>query len=112
MVLTPDRTEINADGQDVCVMNVSVTDNKGREVATAMDNITFTTTGNIKIIGVGNGNPSSHEPDKCADNNWQRKLFNGKCQVIVQSADVAGDATFTANGNGLQAASVVIKTKK
>jgi beta-galactosidase len=112
IVLTPDRTEINADGQDVCVMNVTVTDNKGREVATAMDNIKFATTGNIKIIGVGNGNPSSHEPDKCADNNWQRKLFNGKCQVIIQSEEAAGEAGFTATGTGLQQATVVIKTKK
>jgi len=111
IVLTPDRTEINSDGADVCVLNVTVTDSKGREVATAMNNINFTATGNAKIIGVGNGNPSSHEPDKFFDNNWQRKLFNGKCQVIVQSLDKTGECNFTATGEGLQPASVVIKTK-
>ena len=112
IVLTPDRTEINADGADVCVMNVTVKDNKGREVATAMNNINFATEGNAKIIGVGNGDPSSHEPDKFFDNNWQRKLFNGKCQVIIQStAAAAGDVKFTATGNDLQAAKVIIKTK-
>ncbi|MBK8346089.1 MAG: hypothetical protein IPL08_00095 [Saprospiraceae bacterium] len=40
-----------------------------------------------KIIGVGNGDPSSHEPDKCADGAWQRRLFNGHCQVIVQGSN-------------------------
>jgi len=112
IVLTPDRTEINADGADVCVMNVTVKDNKGRDVATAMNNINFKAVGNAKIIGVGNGDPSSHEPDKYFDNNWQRSLFNGKCQVIVQSTDSPGDISFTASGNGLQPATVVVKAKK
>ncbi|GAB2835675.1 beta-galactosidase GalA [Ferruginibacter profundus] len=110
IVLSPDRTIINADGADVCVMNVTVTDNKGREVATAMNNINFTASGNIKIIGVGNGDPSSHEPDKFFDNNWQRTLFNGKCQVILQSTGIAGNSTFTATASGLQPATVAIKT--
>ena len=110
IVLTPDRTAINADGKDVCVMNVTVTDNKGREVATAMNNINFTVEGNAKIIGVGNGNPSSHEPDKFFDNNWQRKLFNGKCQVIIQATDAAGEFKFTAIADALQPAMVAIKT--
>ncbi len=110
IVLSPDRTAINADGKDVCVMNVTVVDNKGREVATAMNNINFATEGNAKIIGVGNGNASSHEPDKFFDNNWQRKLFNGKCQVIIQSTEAAGEFKFTATGNTLQPATVTVKT--
>jgi beta-galactosidase len=112
IVLTPDRTDITADGADVCVMNVTVKDDKGREVATAMNNINFAIDGNAKIIGVGNGNASSHEPDKFFNNNWQRQLFNGKCQVIIQSGDIAGEIKFTATGNGLQPATVVIKSKK
>ncbi|MGC4101741.1 beta-galactosidase GalA [Ferruginibacter sp.] len=108
LILTPDRKTIKADGQDVCVMNVTVTDNKGREIATAMNNISFVVEGNAKIIGVGNGDPSSHEPDKFFDNNWQRKLFNGKCQVIVQSTGNAGEFKFTASSGGLQPATTTI----
>jgi beta-galactosidase len=112
VILTPDKTQIHADAADVCVMNVTVTDSKGREVATAMNNINFTVTGDIKIIGVGNGDPSSHEPDKFFDNNWQRKLFNGKCQVIIQSSNnKTGESTFTATGAGLQPATSNIKTE-
>ena len=47
--------------------------------------IRFSIKGNGKIIGVGNGDPSSHKPDKCVDGAWRRALFNGKCQVIVQA---------------------------
>ena len=52
--------------------------------------IKFSLAGDAKIIGVGNGDPSSHEPDKCVDGAWQRHLFNGKCQVIVQSGKTHG----------------------
>ena len=66
------------------VINISVVDQQGREVPDADNMIKFAIKGDGKIIGVGNGDPSSHEPDKCVDGAWQRSLFNGKCQVIVQ----------------------------
>ncbi len=61
--LTPDRTTINADGEDVSVITVAVTDAQGRVVPVAGNKINFTIEGAGKIIGVGNGDPSCHEPD-------------------------------------------------
>ncbi len=63
-----------------------------------------------KIIGVGNGDPSSHEPDKCVDGAWQRSLFNGKCQVIVQSTKETGTIHFEAQAAGLWTGSTDIVT--
>jgi beta-galactosidase len=111
IVLSPDRKEINADGEDICVMNVSVIDDKGREVPDAMDLIHFDIKGDGKIIGVGNGDPSSHEADKFFDNNWQRKLFNGKCQVIIQSGGAGGDIQFSAIADGLASGTMLINAK-
>jgi beta-galactosidase len=51
--LLADRSQIKADGKDVSVITVRV-----------IDEILFSLKGIGKIIGVGNGNPSSHEPDK------------------------------------------------
>ena len=112
ILLTPDRKTINGDGEDVCVMNVSVVDDKGREVPTAMNPISFALTGNGRIIGVGNGDPSSHEPDKYFDNNWQRKLFNGKCQVIIQSDGKEGEFRLVAKSVGILEEATVIKTNE
>lgn len=61
--LTPNRSTINADGEDVSVITVSVTDAQGRIVPVASNMIHFSVSGAGKILGVGNGDPSSHEPD-------------------------------------------------
>ena len=61
--LTPDRSTINADGEDVSVFTVAVTDAQGRVVPVATDLIHFELSGPGKILGVGNGDPSCHEPD-------------------------------------------------
>jgi beta-galactosidase len=105
IVAASEKTILLADGKDASVINISVLDEQGREVPDANNLIRFSVSGNVKIIGVGNGDPSSHEPDKCADTAWQRKLFNGKCQVIVQSVQPTGkpgSVEFEATGNGLQ----------
>jgi len=61
--LTPNRPTINADGEDVSVITVAVADDKGRIVPVAGNKINFTIEGAGKILGVGNGDPSCHEPD-------------------------------------------------
>ena len=61
--LTPDRSTINADGEDVSVFTVSALDAQGRAVPVAQNKINFAIEGPGKILGVGNGDPSSHEPD-------------------------------------------------
>ncbi|MEI8290087.1 MAG: beta-galactosidase GalA [Verrucomicrobiota bacterium] len=61
--LHPDRSRLSADGGDVSMITVSVTDAQGRVVPTAGNKIHFTIAGNGRILGVGNGDPSCHEPD-------------------------------------------------
>lgn len=101
IALTPYKTTMLADGQDVTVVNVAVFDSEGREVPNADNLIEFFIEGDAKIIGVGNGDPSSHEPDKCTDGAWQRRLFNGKCQVIIQSGRSVGKIHFEARSPNL-----------
>ena len=62
--LEPDRTEIGADGRDAAVFTVSVVDAQGRVVPLAANRISFDLEGPGRILGVGNGDPSCHEPDK------------------------------------------------
>lgn len=110
VVLTPYKTTMLADGQDATVINVSLIDREGREVPDADNMVKFYISGDAKIIGVGNGDPSSHEPDKCAEGAWQRSAFNGKCQVIIQSGKNPGIIKFEAKAAGLWTGSTDIIT--
>lgn len=101
IVISPSKTTMLADGRDAVVINISVIDRQNREVPDANNLIRFTLTGDAKIIGVGNGDPSSHEQDKYFDTAAQRYLFNGHCQVILQSGTNISMIHFEAKGDKL-----------
>ena len=74
---------IKADGEDVSVITVAVNDAKGRLIPTANNEITFSLLGPGKIIGVGNGDPSSHEPDKYVEQINQIRIQNLKTRTML-----------------------------
>ncbi len=65
--LEPDRAAISTDSTDLSIVNVSAFDSKGRQVPNAANDITFNLRGPGRIIGLGNGDPSSHEADRVAE---------------------------------------------
>ena len=87
--LSSDRLTLNADGADVAIITVQVTDQKNRLVPTAGNDITFSLTGPGKIIGVGNGDPASHEPEQFVDSSEKVSITNLKYLVA--------DSTITGN---------------
>jgi beta-galactosidase len=105
--LQPDRSTITADGRDLSIIDVSVVDESGEVVAEANNLIRFELKGPGEIIGVGNGDPSSHEPDQAS----QRRVFNGLAQVLIQSDRQEGTIELTASSATLSSGIVKIKTK-
>jgi beta-galactosidase len=104
IVLTADRPSIAADGEDVSVITVSVVDAQGRAVATADNLIAFEVSGHGALIGVGNGDPSSHEDDK----GKTRRLFSGLVSAIMQAARSPGPLRIVATSPGLEPATLVV----
>jgi beta-galactosidase len=104
IVLRPDRMSLSADGEDVSVVEVQVVDAEGRLVPVAADEIAFRVGGPGRLIGVGNGDPSSHEADKGAT----RRVFGGLAQAIVQASRQAGEIQVEATAAGLEAGAVAI----
>ena len=109
IVAEPSKKILTADGKDAVVVNINVQDKSGREVPDANNEIHFLVEGDATIIGVGNGDPSSHEADKCADGKWKRKLFNGKCQVILLAGKKLSTIQFSSSSVGLQQKIIQIK---
>jgi beta-galactosidase len=105
LAVCPDRQRIDADGEDVSVIAVEVQDGQGRVMPTASNEVRFSVDGPGRLIGVGNGDPSCHEPDKSN----RRSAFNGLCMAFVQAMKRAGEIRVTARADGLVSASAVIE---
>jgi beta-galactosidase len=89
----------------VAILKVEVLDAKGRLVPRADNLVSFAATGPGQVIGVGNGNPTSHESDVAS----QRKAFNGLAQAIVRTRrGQAGELRVTASAPGLKASTVSV----
>jgi beta-galactosidase len=107
LALSSDCSTLKADGCDVAVIRVAIKDSRGRVVPVADNLIKFSVEGPGRIIGTGNGNPSSHEPEKAN----QRKAFNGYCLVLVQSNRTAGEIRLIASSDTLKDAEVILKAE-
>jgi len=94
--LSADRTEIDANGEDVAVLKVEALDKDGRPVPTAQHLIGFHISGAGALIGVGNGDPNCQESDK----EPKRSLFNGLAQVILQATQEPGEIQIEAANQG------------
>ncbi|HZQ95788.1 MAG TPA: beta-galactosidase GalA [Candidatus Sulfotelmatobacter sp.] len=111
--LTADRSEINADGEDVAVLTVEALDHEGRPIPTADYPIHFKVTGEGALLGVGNGDPNCQEADK----GEVRSLFNGLAQLIVQASRTPGKIMVEASTGDwpppkLRSTQISIATKK
>jgi beta-galactosidase len=106
--LIPDRNFIFGDGWDAMPITVKAIDKKGRSVPTANLLVEFEVTGDGTLIGVGNGDPNSHEPDKASF----RSLYHGLAQLIVQSKENTGkEIKVTAKAKGMKSSTITIPVK-
>ena len=77
-------------------MTVSAVDRNGHPVLSADNHVVFSVTGG-KILGCGNGNPTSHESDVLPE----RNLFCGLCTVIVAPLPGSEGITLKAEAKAL-----------
>jgi len=93
------------DGCDAVPVTVESLDQQGRPVPTANLPVEFEISGPGLIIGVGNGDPNCHEPEK----GNQHSLFSGLAQVILQSGrGGSGALVLRAKAAGLKSTETTI----
>ena len=106
--LTPDRSQLDASGDDLSYILVEAYDKDGNLCPLADNLINFKLKGPAEIAGVGNGNPQSHEPFVA---NY-RKLFYGKAMLIVRTVkDKTGKIEVSASSDGLKGTTVDLSSK-
>ena len=86
-----DAPVLNADGEDLAFVTVSLTDKQGTLIPDAADQLTFDVTGAGNFEAVCNGDATSLESFKQPT----MKLFHGQLVVVVRSAKHTGTLTLT-----------------
>ena len=105
--LVRDRARLKADNEDTALVRVEIVDRQGRLVPIADNSVDFALRSQGRILGVGNGDPSCHEPDKAS----RRRAFNGLCQVIVQTGNGRDPIVLGAASPGLKPARLAIQVE-
>ncbi|MEO8870669.1 MAG: DUF4982 domain-containing protein, partial [Granulicella sp.] len=105
--LTADRTELNADGEDLSFVTVEAVDAEGRIQTTADQDVRFSLTGPGSIAAVGNGDGQdgdSYQGD-------HRKLFQGRAQVVIRTSKAVGPINLSADSSGLAHSTLTVHSR-
>ncbi len=105
--LTPDRNVLKADGEDLCFINVSLTDKDGNPVPCDSRLVKVKVNGAGAFKAIANGDPTCLESFQQP----QMHLFSGQLTVLVQSSTTPGEITVEVSGKGVRKATVTLKTE-
>ena len=105
--LTPDRTVLEADGEDLCYLNVSIVDRNGNPVPCDDRLVKVKVGGAGTFKAIANGDPtcleSFQEP--------QMHLFSGQLTVLIQSGTDPGEITVEVSGKGVKKGIITLSTE-
>lgn len=107
LVLHADRSALHADGKDLSFVTVSITDAKGNIVPDAAHLISYKLTGGALLVGLDNGQPTSHESFK----GTKHKAFNGLGLAIIKAGNLKSTAQLTATAAGLTPVTLQLELK-
>ncbi|MEI7420853.1 MAG: glycoside hydrolase family 2 TIM barrel-domain containing protein [Prolixibacteraceae bacterium] len=97
IMLTADRSAISFNWDEVCLVSARVVDANGVICPNADKLISFAISGEGVIAAVDNGDVNSHE----AYQSTERRLYDGKCIVLIRAKAAKGKITVTAGTPGL-----------
>jgi beta-galactosidase len=106
LALQADRSTINADGQDLSFVTVTIADKNGLLVPRSKNRVRFEISGPGEIVATDNGDATSFESFQAKE----RNAFNGLCLVIVRATG-PGSIVLKATSPNLRSAEWTIKGK-
>lgn len=103
--LTPDKHELNADGEDLIFLTIDTLDKNRIPVANGRSRMNVSVTGAGRLIGLDNGDSSDMDQYK----GTSRKLFSGKLLAIIAAKTEPGDIQVTVTSPGLPEAALTLQ---
>lgn len=104
--LTPDKTSIKADGEDLLFVRVAFLDEEGNEVPTAENRVECQLRGAGRIVATDNGDPTCLIPFSCP----VRPAFNGLFLAIIKAdRDGKGSLHLVVKAEGVKHGELDIK---
>ncbi len=105
LVLTPETTELDADGRDLCYIDVFVTDENGARIPDSKVELTCEVEGG-ELAGFASGDPKNE--DRYGSNICH--AFEGRAIAIVRTKSV-GDVKLTVKSAGLEAGTASVSAR-
>lgn len=106
--LTPDKTSMRADNQDLIFVIAEIIDKNGNVVPVADNEITFEATGKGTLIATGSADVKDTR-SYCSN---VRKASEGRSIAVVRASKTPGNTTLKASAKGLKQASVKLKSQR
>lgn len=108
LVLTTDKTEMTANGNDLIFLEISAEDENHNPVENANNRVHISVEGPGKLVGLDNGDSTDYEQYKGTN----RRMFSGKLLAVIASTFEAGTITVKAESKGVKAAELNIVSKE
>lgn len=107
IVLQPDQTCLQANGQDMVFVEISMEDEQGIPVDNANNRVEVEVTGAGRLVGLDNGDSTDYDQYK----GTSRRLFSGKLLAIVAAKLEPGDIEVKVTSIGLPEAKLKLKAQ-
>ncbi|UQZ32678.1 glycoside hydrolase family 2 [Paenibacillus sp. PK3_47] len=106
LLLTPDKQELTADGEDLIFVTVTAADSKGRPVNNANNRVRLSIEGPGRLVGLDNGDSTDYDPYKGVS----RRMFSGRLLAVIAATREAGTLKVQATSPGMAAAVLILSS--
>lgn len=108
IILTPDKTQLMADGQDLIFVEISMEDCDGNPVCNANNRVNVKVSGAGRLIGLDNGDSTDYDSYK----GTSRRLFSGKLLAIIAAKVAFGEIYMEVSSFGLPSSVMTLMAKE
>lgn len=105
--LTPDKTSLKADGEDMIFLDISAYDANGVFVANARNRVLVEVSGAGRLVGLDSGDSTDYDEYKSTS----KKLFGGKLLAMIMGKDHGGEISVKVTSEGLPAVSLTLSAE-